>query len=113
MTVTKALPLALLLVACASSELPPSKVAAAQSEIKAAEVVGAADYPTSALHLKLARDQLQEARSLSEKGDDEKAQLTLERARIDAELALTLARRSRAQQEAQATLQRIDEMNQR
>ena len=100
--------------ACAASpRLPPAAVTNVESEIRAAEVLGAEEHPEAALYLKLAKDQVSEAKQLASDRQGEKARLTLDRARIDAELALALAREAEAEREAQATLDEIERMTQR
>ncbi len=101
-------------VACAASpRLPPAAITNVESEIRAAEVLGAEEHPEAALHLKLAKDQLEESKQLAAERQGEKARLTLSRARADAELALALAREAEAEREAQATLDEIERMTQR
>lgn len=82
-------------VACGSS-LPPAKAADTQASISAAAAVGAEQNPQGALHLKLARDQLQEAQRLTDAGKDKEARLVLERADADAQLALMITREAEA-----------------
>jgi Domain of unknown function (DUF4398)/Domain of unknown function (DUF5667) len=83
-------------VACGGSSLPPAKVGDTQSSISAATAVGADQNPQAALHLKMARDQLAEARSLIDKGKNDEAKLVLERADADAEVALMITREAQA-----------------
>lgn len=91
-------------LACGGSSLPPPKVTEAESAVSAAQAVGAASNPRAALHLKMARDQLAEAKTLIKNGDDEEARLVLEGAAADAELALMLTREEQARaQAAEAT----------
>jgi hypothetical protein len=97
----------LVVTGCGASALPPAKVTETQSAISAAEAVGAENQPRGALHLKLARDQMKQAEALLREGDEEEARLVLERARIDAELALTLTRENKAQADAQQAVQQI------
>ena len=79
-------------VGCGSAAIPTAKMTDAKSEIKAADAVGAENVPQAALHLKLARDEVKRAEALLKQGDEEEADLMLDRARIDAELAMTLSR---------------------
>ena len=87
---------ALLAVACGGSSLPPAKVADTQSAISAATAVGADQHPQAALHLKMARDQLKQAQSLNEDDKADEAQLVLQRADADAEVALMITREAQA-----------------
>jgi hypothetical protein len=82
----------------------------AQSAIRAAEVGGAEDVPKGKLHLKYARDQVQEAQKLMEEKEYEAAELVLLRAEADAQYAHALAKHEEARQEAQEILAKIDEL---
>lgn len=95
------------LAGCGSAELPRAAVADTEAEIVAAQTVGAENHPRAALHLKQARDQLASALKLAEDGEEELARMTLERARVDAELALALTREAEAERQARLTLQEI------
>jgi len=75
--------------------------------IAAAETAVTQDQPQASLHLKLAKDQLREAKRLMEEEETDKAQLYLERATADAELALMLARESDAKQKAERAQQQV------
>jgi len=87
---------AVLAVACGGSSLPPAKVADTQSAISAAAAVGADQNPQAALHLKMARDQLKQAQALNEDDKADEAQLVLQRADADAEVALMITREAQA-----------------
>ena len=97
---------------CGGSQLPAKDVSEVNAEIKAAEVVGAPQNARAALHLKLAQDQLREAQALAEEGDEDEAQLTLARARADAELVTALAQEAEAAQEAQEALDKVNQLSQ-
>ncbi len=97
------LPLALLsLAACASFPAPSERLAQAESGARAAHELGAANEPTAALYLKMANDQLSEARKLMAAGENERADSVLQRAMADAELSLQLAKEAKARGAAQA-----------
>lgn len=99
---------AVLAVACGGSSLPPAKVADTQSAISAAAAVGADQNPQAALHLKMARDQLKQAQTLNEDDKADEAQLVLQRADADAEVALMITREAQASanlKKAQADVQ--------
>jgi len=85
-----------LLIGCGGSSLPPARVAETQSSISAAEAVGADQNPQAALHLKMARDQLKQAQSLLNDGNDDEARLVSERASADAEVSLMITREAQA-----------------
>ncbi|HEU5074521.1 MAG TPA: hypothetical protein VFU02_10115, partial [Polyangiaceae bacterium] len=86
-------PLLLVVVGCGGSALEAQTAANTTAEttaaIAAAETVATEDHPQASLHLKLAKDQLQQAQELMEEEEErEKAELLLRRAKADAELAL-------------------------
>jgi len=90
----------LVLAACSSGSQLPANYAPAQTAIGAADAVGARNEPRAALHLKMARDAVVRAQALSKEGDEKEAELMLERARTDAELALMVTREATARREA-------------
>jgi hypothetical protein len=96
--------------ACGSATLPQSKLIAAESEIKAAETVGAANNPQAALHLKLAREGLDSANALAKDNEEQKATLALLRSQKDAELAVALTEETAARDRAMRAQQRITEL---
>jgi hypothetical protein len=108
MRIPSTLAVALTLVACGGSSLPPAKVADTQSSISAAAAVGADNHPQAALHLKMARDQLQQARALIDDGKDSEAKLVLERASADAEVALMLTREAQASADTKKAQSEVD-----
>src|SRR6476661_6875222 len=78
---------------CGSSDVPAKQLAESEAAIRAASEVGAQDNPQAALHLKLARDRYEQAQALSKDGEQESAKTLLEKAEVDAELALSLTRK--------------------
>lgn len=95
---------------CASTPEPLPQLPQTEAAIAAAETVGATQHPKAALHLKLAKDQLRAAQSLLNKDEEEKAQMTLERARQDAELALALAREQQVREQAREATQKVEQL---
>lgn len=95
---------------CGSATLPQAKVVAAESEIKAAETIGAATEPRAALHLKLAREGLAAADALAKDDEEQKANLALQRAQLDAQLAVALTQETQARGRAEAARQKITEL---
>jgi hypothetical protein len=93
----------LLAAACGSTAMPPPSMTEAQSSVRAAEAVGAESLPRGALHLKLARDGIEDAKRLI--ADDES-----EKAEVDAELALALTYEAKARAEAQTALAEVREL---
>ena len=102
--------LALALGACASFPVPSEHLAQAESGSRAAQEVGAGNEPSAALHLKMANDQIAEAKKLMANGDNERADAVLLRARSDAELSLQLAKEARAKNDAAAAVGKIGGM---
>jgi hypothetical protein len=100
-------------VACGGAAIPQDRLTAAEAAVRAAEVGGAPDNPKAALHLKYARDQIAEAKKLIEDDENEKAGGLLDRANVDAELALSLARVENARAEAKAALDEVKELRER
>jgi hypothetical protein len=82
---------------CGAATLPSDQLASTEASVRAANELGATNVPKAELHLRLANEQLAEARKRAENGDEEQAKRLLERAHADAELALALARESAAQ----------------
>lgn len=95
---------------CASNPMPPAKVTETQASITAAQAVGAESNPRAALHLKLAREQLQQGEALLKRGDEKEARLVIERARLDADLALALTREEQARKEAQVAIEKARDL---
>lgn len=96
----------------ATSVTPRTANATAETTaaIAAAETAITKDQPQATLYLKLAKDQLHQAKQLIQEDETDKAQLVLERATADAELALMLARESDAKQKAERARQQVDSL---
>jgi Domain of unknown function (DUF4398) len=103
----------LVTTACGGVAIPQDKLTAAEAAVRAAEVGGAPENPKAALHLKYARDQIAEAKKLIEDDENERAAALLDRADVDAELALSLARVENARAEANAALDEVKELRER
>lgn len=95
---------------CASS--PPMRTEQSTSGIRAAEEVGAAKVPQAALHLQLAKEELERARKLAAAGDQEQGASMLLRAQADAELALALSRENTERAEANAAVASVRKLQQ-
>lgn len=88
-------------VACGGSFPPPTdRMVTAEGAARSARELGAEKEPQAALHLKLASEQIEEAKSLMKEGDNKRADLVLQRAASDAELSVMLAKENNARQEA-------------
>lgn len=82
-----------LLGACGASLPPPTqRLADAQSATRSARELGANGEPAAQLSLKLADEQITQAQQAIAKGDNERAESLLVRAKADAELAVAQAR---------------------
>jgi hypothetical protein len=101
---------ALCLVACASAPVPADKLARSQAAVRSAEEMNAEAHPDSALYLKLAREQLEDAKKILKDGDNGRAAYVLQRAEADAQLALNLAKEKAARLEAQKTIENVQQI---
>ena len=78
---------------CAATyPLPTQQMADAESALRSARELGAESKPTAQLSLNLAGEQIGRAKSAIQRGDNQRAEFLLVRARADAELALAQAR---------------------
>lgn len=99
------------LVGCGSSMPPPSdKLATAEAASRSARELGADKEPKAALHLKLAQEQIDQAKKLMADGDNRRADLVLQRASSDAELSVMLAKENNASGEAQKAKEKVNQM---
>jgi len=99
-------------VGCGGAPVPAERLASAEAATRGAAEVGSESVPQAALHLKMARDQIAQAKGFIELGDQDRAALVLARAEVDAELALSLARENTARAEARAVLAQVESMRQ-
>lgn len=98
----------LFLFACGSSLPPPSdRLTSAEAASRSAKELGANNDPKAQLHLKLASEQIDQAKKLMADGDNKRADLVLQRANADAELAVMLAKESNAKTEAEKAQQNV------
>ena len=104
--------LAAAIAGCASAPIPADKYANAKSSIKTSEELGAERDPQAALHLKLAKEQLAQAKDCMKKGDNENAKMVLERAEADGDAAFNIARADKAKIEAKKTVENIQQQMQ-
>ena len=104
----KSLTLAVALSACAGGAVNQDAVVDTRSAIRGAEEAGAQQAPQAALHLELANEQLAQAMELRD-DEPETANMLLERAEVDAELAVALAHENNVREEANQTRERIRE----
>jgi uncharacterized protein HemY len=80
---------------------PTQRLADEQSAERSAVELGAPSVPQAQLHLQLAREQAEAARSAIQAGDGDRADRLLARATSDAELSIALTREQNAKVEAQ------------
>lgn len=95
LTVTTPLLLAL---GCGGALPPTQELADAQAASRGALELGAQRHPRAQLHLRLAEEQIEEAKAAMEDEENERAASLLSRARADAELAVALSREESARQ---------------
>jgi hypothetical protein len=88
--------------ACGASRPPPTDhLATAIAAVHGAQVAGAAQIPKAALQLKLAEEQVEQARRMVKNGDNERADYMTLRAFNDAQLAVALVREQEARTRAE------------
>ena len=100
----------LFFVGCATN--PALRTESSTSGIRAAEEVGAENVPRAALHLQLAKEELERARALAASGEKDRASSLLLRAEADAELAVALSREDAEKSEARAEVARVRQLRQ-
>lgn len=99
------------LVGCgAAAAVPAGKVTQTEAAIRTASEVGAPSVPRAALHLKMAQDQLQMSKSLMAEAANEEASLVLDRARVDAELAIELATEASLRALAAESVEKVNKL---
>lgn len=82
---------------CGASRPPPTDhLASAIAAVRGAQVAGAAQVPKASLQLRLAEEQVAQARAMIKNGQNERADYLTLRAFNDAELALALTRENEA-----------------
>lgn len=92
---------------CTSYPAPNSKMASSEAAIRAAREMGSREIPQAALHLKLAEEQLEQAKKLIRNNENERAAYVLARAEADAELALALSRADGSKAKAGTALDNV------
>jgi hypothetical protein len=106
-TIAILLPAASLALACGGSIPPPNdEYSAAQADVGRAEAGGAPGVPDAKLHLQLSQEDLTKAKSLIDQ-DNKRAADLIAVARVEAQLALSLAKQQQAEdltRKAQADL---------
>jgi hypothetical protein len=102
----------LLLVAAAAgcSSKPALRTESSTSAIRAAEAVGAGDVPRASFHLQMAREELDRAKGLADRGKNDEATSQLLRAEADAELAVMLSREQVEKLGAAQAMERVRQL---
>lgn len=102
----------LLLASCSQGVSPAvtRQTAETSAAVARAEAGGAENEPQAALHLKLAREGIAQAGRFIAAGDGDDAQRALERADLDAELAVALTRESRLESRARQARAEIEQL---
>jgi hypothetical protein len=99
------------LAACGGSVPEPKEaLSAAEAAARSADEVGAQKVPAATLHLKFARDQIEEAKRLMAAGDHQRAEYVLLRAKADAELALAMAKANNVKGEVEQVERDVAEL---
>jgi hypothetical protein len=88
--------------ACGGAPLNQAKLTQAQTALHVAETLGAEKDPKAKQMLQLARDGAAKAKRLADQGEGEQANLYLDRATADADLASQLMRTRSAKEKAEA-----------
>ena len=100
----------LALSGCAGAPAPDKHLSEANAAVRGASEAGAESLPQASLHLKLAKDQIVQAKNLMAEGYNEEARWVLERAEADAELAISQARAAEQQRRAQDVRDQVKEL---
>ncbi len=87
---------------CAGHPAPTEQVASSLAAVRGADEVGAKDVPEAALHMKLAEEQIEEAKKLMNAGENAKAEDLAVRAYQDAELAIAIAREANSKKKLES-----------
>jgi hypothetical protein len=96
--------------ACGGYLAPTDQLVAAEAATRSAREVGAESTPQAALHLKLAKEALDQAKQLIN-DKNENANYVLIRAKADAELAIALAKEADAKAQAKKTADQLAGQN--
>ena len=103
---------AAVIAGCASGPTFHQSSEASTSAIRAAEEVGAPNVPRASLYLQLAKEELEAAKKLADKGEKEQAVSLLLRAEADAELAVALSHEQTEKTEAAQAIEKARQLRQ-
>ena len=101
---------AMLCIACATVPPPTGHVSDAEAAIRGAMEVDANSVPRAALHLRLAQEQVDKAKRYMQDELNDRAELALQRAEADAELAIALAREHEMTTKAKAARAKVEQL---
>lgn len=94
--------------ACATaSAVSSERLISSEGSIRAAEEVGADRVPTASLQLRLAKEEIQQAKQLLKDGNKAKAERVLAKAQADADYAMALAKEAPLRAEANEASERM------
>jgi pyridoxal biosynthesis lyase PdxS len=96
---------------CGSAAMPLDKLTDAKSTVRAAQEAGAEHTPQAQLHLKMANDELASAQKAINDNDQARAQLLLNQAQSDADLAVALARGTTQERAAQTAQSKVVDLS--
>ena len=99
-----------LMAGCAGVAAPTKHLADAQGDLRAAETVGADNVPKAALHLQLAREELDKAKHLMDNNKNEQAEFMLRRAEADSALAIVLSKNLPLEEKAKAIQDQLEQL---
>jgi len=102
--------LLLLAVAAGCASSPALRTDSSTTAIRAAEAVGANNVPNAALHLQMAREELELAKGMADKGQKDQASSQLLRAEADAQLAVVLSQEQNEKADAQQAMERVHQL---
>jgi hypothetical protein len=102
--------LCLVLGGSVAEAAPALDTASTAAAIRAARLIGATEVPEAAIHLELARQELERADDLNGGGQRKRAQSYVARAEADANLAIVLYRKAVEQTAAEAAVERVQQL---
>jgi hypothetical protein len=103
----------LLSASCVGSPVPNDKVASSEAALQRARTGAAGEVPQAGLYLDLAEKELERGKALVRDGDYDEANAVLQRAEVDADLALAMAQESRTRSAAEQTKARAQALRSR
>jgi hypothetical protein len=103
---------ALAVAGCASYPAPAEHLASAMAAVRGAQEVGVSRIPQAELQLKLAQDEIAQAKALMANGQNERADYMTLRAYNDATLALAISRVHTARANAEQAAKQADKLGQ-